>query len=312
VLLISLEDDRDELRRRVRATMIHHGVPGDEVRGWLFLSAPGAAAGKLATTKDGVVTAGELEKHLIEAIERYRIDVVVIDPFVKSHGVAENSNSEVDVVASVLARLAITHNCAVDAPHHVAKGGAEAGNGENGRGASAFKDAARLVYTLTVMSEEEAEGFGVPAAERRLLIRMDSGKVNVAPPAAQARWFKLVGVGIGNGTADYPNGDEVQTVEPWTPPDVWEGLSHTLLNDILSTIDRGLPDGSRFSDHGAAKDRAAWKAVLQHAPDKTDKQARHIIRTWVKTGLLTMEDYTDPTRREPAKGLKVNNTKRPS
>jgi hypothetical protein len=141
---------------------------------------------------------------------------------------------------------------------------------------------------------------------------MDSGKVNVAPHAAQAKWFKLIGVTIGNENADYPNGDEVQTVAPWSPPDLWEGLGHNLLNDILTAIDKGLPDGNRYSDHSAARDRAAWKVVLQHAPDKTEKQAREIVRTWIKTGLLTIEEYVDPARREPTKGLKVNNAKRPS
>jgi RecA-family ATPase len=39
VLLVSLEDDRDELRRRVRAAMLHHGIEPAEVEDWLFLAA---------------------------------------------------------------------------------------------------------------------------------------------------------------------------------------------------------------------------------------------------------------------------------
>ena len=38
VLILSFEDDRDELRRRVRAAMKHHGVSPSDVRGWLFLA----------------------------------------------------------------------------------------------------------------------------------------------------------------------------------------------------------------------------------------------------------------------------------
>ena len=64
------------------------------------------------------------------------------------------------------------------------------------------------------MSADDAALFGVTEAERRSLIRMDSAKVNIAPPATSAKWFRLVGVGLGNGTAEYPHGDEVQTVEP--------------------------------------------------------------------------------------------------
>ena len=63
----------------------------------------------------------------------------------------------------------------------------------------------------------------------RLLIRMDSTKVNIAPPAEAAKWFRLVGGNLGNGNDAYPNVDEAQTVEPWTPPDTWQDLGyHTL------------------------------------------------------------------------------------
>jgi len=60
-------------------------------------------------------------------------------------------------------------------------------------------------------------------------------------------WFKLVGVRLGNGNKDYPDGDEVQTVEPWSPPKTWEGLSSEMLNAALNDIDAGMPNGQRYS-----------------------------------------------------------------
>ena len=41
VLLVSLEDDADELRRRVEAARLHYGIHREELRNWLFLAAPG-------------------------------------------------------------------------------------------------------------------------------------------------------------------------------------------------------------------------------------------------------------------------------
>ena len=41
VLIISLEDDDTELRRRIRAACLHYGISQAALRGWLFLSAPG-------------------------------------------------------------------------------------------------------------------------------------------------------------------------------------------------------------------------------------------------------------------------------
>src|SRR5215472_7510034 len=50
VLIVSLEDDEHELRRRILAAVLHHKIERSELRGWLFLAAPGSAAGKLMLT----------------------------------------------------------------------------------------------------------------------------------------------------------------------------------------------------------------------------------------------------------------------
>jgi hypothetical protein len=119
-------------------------------------------------------------------------------------------------------------------------------------------------------------------------------------------------VPLGNGTELYPNGDEVQTVEPWTPPDVWAGVSNHLANLILTDIEAGMPDGNRYSDGSNVTDRAAWRVVTKHVPDKTEKEARQIIKTWVKNGALVRIEYENPATRKPVKGLRVDDTRRPS
>jgi hypothetical protein len=127
VLIVCLEDDRDELRRRVRAAMLHHGISAADVRGWLFLSAPGLKAGKLAITqKNGNHEIGDLVGNLASVIVRRRIDLVCIDPLVKAHSVEENSNDAMDFVVSTLTGIAIDHDCAVDTPHHTSKGANQA------------------------------------------------------------------------------------------------------------------------------------------------------------------------------------------
>jgi hypothetical protein len=312
VLFVSLEDDADELRRRVRAAMQHHSVKNDEVRGWLFLTAPGGKSGKLMRPDEsGRAVTGGLANALEAAIERHGIDIVIVDPFVKAHGLDENSNTAVDGVMQLLSDMAIKYKIAIDMPHHISKAGGDAGNANRGRGASAMKDAARLVYTLTAMSTEEATTYGVEEPERRRLVRMDSAKVNIAPPPDTAHWFKLIGVPLGNSTEMYPNGDEVQTVEIWTPPDAWADLDTPLLNRILDDIDAGMGKGIRYSGAASSKDRAAWHVVLKHAPDKREPDARRIIKAWMASGLLVEEDYDDPSQRKSRKGLSVNATKRP-
>lgn len=176
-----------------------------------------------------------------------------------------------------------------------------------------MKDAARLVYTLNPMTTEEAEQFNLSEADRRSLIRMDSGKVNIAPPSHEATWFRLIGVPLDNGQGIYLAGDNVQTVERWHPPKTWEGLDSALLNRILDDIEAGCPGGtSRYSTAASAKDRAAWRVVVKHAPDKTEKQAREVIATWVKSGTLFLKEYTDTAARKQFQGLCVNPNLRPS
>jgi AAA domain len=313
VLIVSLEDDASELRRRILAARLHFNIPAPEVDGWLFLAAPGAAGGKLMTTdRHGRAVHGQLSANLEGEIIAHSIDLVMLDPFVKSHGVEENLNSAIDDVAQILSDLAAKYDVAVDVPHHISKGAGDPGNANRGRGASSLVNACRLVSTLMPMSTEEAEAFDISEEDRRLYVRIDRAKVNITRAAGAAKWFRLVGVSLGNESTAYPAGDEVQTAEPWQPPETWAGLDSLLLNRILSAIDAGLGDGNFYTDGNRTIERSAWQVVQRHAPAKSEVQCREVIRTWVKNGVLVPFDYDSPTTRKGVKGLKVDPSKRPT
>jgi AAA domain len=310
VLVVSLEDDAEEMRRKILAAMLHHGITRNQVKGWLFYACPKGI--KLAEIKDGSRQIGLLEKQLRAWIERRRPDLVVLDPYVKLHALEENDNGAMDFVCDLLVTLAIEYDIAIDAPHHTKKGQLAPGDPDAGRGGSAVRDAGRLIYTLTTMSEEEAKTFGINAEDRAAYVRVDKGKVNLAPPARTAEWFKLVGVRLENGDDEYPNGDEVQTVEPCSPPKLWDGLASAILNTVLTEIDTGMPNGQRYTDKGGGTGpRAAWKVVQKHC-NRTEGQCREIIRTWIRNGVLNHEEYDDPIERKPRSGLRLNTSKRPT
>ena len=69
--------------------------------------------------------------------------VVIVDPFVSCHRVNENDNSAIERVAKSWARVAEETNCSVMAAHHNRKTGSEGATVDDGRGASALRDAAR-------------------------------------------------------------------------------------------------------------------------------------------------------------------------
>ena len=190
VLLLSFEDDADELRRRIGAAMKHYDVKEDEVDGWLHFAALGRDDGKIAITdKDGRVVPGELADNLAQLIRQLRLDLIGFDPFVKCHAIAENDNTAMDSVMEVLTDMAKRNMIATDSIAHNNKAQTDPGDANRLRGASAQKDAARLVHTLTTMSREEAQQFGINEMERTSFVRFDRARPCGRIVASIAGWI---------------------------------------------------------------------------------------------------------------------------
>lgn len=311
VLILCFEDGLAEIRRRIRACRLHHNLP--DLKGWLYFAVLTRAHGKLlmqhAPVAEGEPQQPDLAKAIDDLVTRLGVGVLGLDPLKKAHGADENDNTAMDEVMQVLSDMAIARNIAIAAAHHTSKGAMEAGNPDKARGASALRDAARIVKTVTGMAPEEAQLFGIDERTRRVMLRIDNAKVNLAPPT-DTEWLKLVGVSLMNATERYPNGDNVQTVERWEPPDTWAGLHNVLANQILDAIDAGI-DGERYSNHASTREpRQAWRVVMGHI-DKTEPQARAIVDKWIKNGVLEVRQYDSTQAKGKARGLYLNHTKRP-
>lgn len=314
VLMLTFEDGREEYRRRFRAACLHHEIDPAEVGDRLYVQSLNGLGITLARLqRDGTMGETTAPRMLAELIDRLKIDAVILDPWVKVSGAPENDNGAVDFVVRILSGIAEKQNVAVLVAHHFRKAVGVPGDVASARGASSLIDAARVAMTLTPMSQDEGRFYGIPEDERRRLVRLDDGKANLSPLSA-ARWFRMASINIGNGTPDYPSGDNVQAVEAWAPPSTWDGFPSSLLNRVLDDLSSaaGLPDGERYSGSASAKPpRAAWCVVQRHAPDKSEAQCREIIRAWLKSGLLIVEPYVSPSRREERFGLTVDPSKRP-
>jgi hypothetical protein len=310
VVIVSFEDDKDELHRRLEAICRHHKIKPSELKGWLTCRDLNNGI-KLATLDDkGRPQVGPLDSMLRRAIARTGCGFLVLDPFVKLHALMENDNPQMDFVYGLLTNMAQNLNVAIDCPAHTHKGVILAGDADARRGASAQRDAGRLDYTLIRMTESEAEQFGIHPNDRKDYVRLDKAKANMVR-AQKARWFRLVNIPLGNATKEYPEGDDVQAIEKWEPPETWQGAEPETLNAILDAFDRGMPDGRRYSDNRRAEDRAAWKVVQGHCPDKPESACQEMIKAWLKAGVLFRDDYDDPIRRDKQKGLFVDHKKRP-
>jgi hypothetical protein len=284
------EDPMDEIERRIHAAMIHHRLAPADVDGWLFVGS-GRDADLVIAEQDrfNVTVAAPVVDALIRFIEANQIGAVVIDPFVSSHRVPENDNGAIDRVAKAWGRVANVTGCAIELVHHTRKTGGSDVSVEDARGAVALLAAARHARTLRPMSEQEADGLGVERTDRLSYVRVDSGKTNLSPPAADAVWFRLANVHL-------PNGDYVQAASPWTPTDPFAGVTATDLLRVQQIVHAGRGDsGERWRANIQTGDAWAGHAVAQALALDASRprdagRIRELLRTWLGAGALEKVD----------------------
>jgi hypothetical protein len=306
VLLISLEDDDDELQRRIAAVLLHYGIPRSELRGRLFCKH--VKRSKIAQLEGKKRVAGPLEQEIRTAIARHQPDLVALDPFVKLHSLGESDSGDMNFVCDLLSAIAVDEKIAVDIPHHVHKGQLMPGDADAGRGSSGIRDASRLNFTLSVMTEDEAKAFNINPDERFSYIRLDAAKVNLVVRSGKATWFRLIGVPIDNGNVFYPSGDTIQVAEPWAPRNIWADLDGLTIEAILRRIKLGpepLGKGEHYSAKPQAKARAVWRVVKGQRSTFSEAQCRQVIKAWLASGLLVEFDYANSDSKERS-GVRVD------
>ena len=289
VWIFNLEDGTDELERQMSAACAFHNIgPGD---GGDRLHLDSGLVQPICTARedrDGFTLAEEVFGHLAATIRHRQIATVIVDPFVSSHAVRESSNEAIDAIAKRWKRLAQETGCAVVLVHHTRKLGGREATAEDGRGAVALRDAARIVLTLNPMGDKEAEELGIAdPALRRSLVRIDTGKANRAPPDA-ATWIKLESQSLDNGDGLEPS-DFVGVATLWEKPNVFHGLTTW----HLYTVQQGLAAGD-WRESVQAKDWVGHLvANVAGLSAETDKgRIKAIIRTWRKNGALGVEHRT--------------------
>lgn len=207
------EDSLEELKRRVAAILQHNEIPFSLIKGRVALSS-GADRPLLLARGDkrgGVMRLPDVDS-CIEEIKRHEIAVFIVDPFVETHDVQENSNEQIKRVGQLFREIAWRGDCAVLLVHHTSKppqGSTDghAGNMNSARGASALAGIARVVQTIFSMSARDAQQYGIPEGDKHLYVRLDDAKANLSLITGHALWFKRVGVVIENG-------DEVGILQP--------------------------------------------------------------------------------------------------
>jgi hypothetical protein len=307
VWVINLEDPLDELKRRLRALMLHHGVTQAELAGKMFMDSGRDRTFVVAIRDRGSLIVAPIVAAMVAELKRRGITLLIVDPFVASHEGEENRNEEMAFVMSLWARIAKEANCAIWLIHHFRKGG-QAGDAEAIRGAGAIQGAARVMHTLSAMTPEEARAIGVPRDDRGFYVRHDNVKANMAPTAIKADWLRLVSVALGNASLTYPEGDHVQAMESWAPPKMLDGLTWDQIAAILGEIDRGPGGGEYYAMARQARERWAGGVVMRHT-GKGTSQATELLNRWHSNGVLTTGEYLSPSLRRSSACVRVDQVK---
>lgn len=312
--VLNLEDPADEVHRRLAALMRLHGIADHELHGRLFLHHGRERRVQLAEAQGFGVVAFPDQDALTQEARAHGIGLIVVDPFVKSHALDENSNAHMDAAATAWAEVAEGAGAAVLLVHHTRKSGpgAPEHGAEAARGAKSLTDAARSAAVLSAMTAAEAEQLGVSPAERWRHVRLDDAKANLAPLSA-ARWFRLATVALGNATPAYPHGDQVAAIEPWRPASPWAAHSPSELNRVLDRLAAGPAPGCRYAPTRRGRSQSRWAGdVLMQQLGKTEAQAASMVETWLKTGLLVAAPYHDAEQRRTRMGVVVDDRRRPT
>lgn len=309
VWLWNLEDPQEEIERRLTAIIEHYKLQDSlhliEQNLWVN------------SGRDTRICVADYDEHgvlhvtpdidvLAEQIFANGIDVITVDPFVSSHKVTENDNNAMDTVVKAWTRLAEKCNVAVELVHHTRKMGEAQVTAESARGGKALVDAARDVRVLNQMTEGEGEKLEVE--NHRLHVKVHSDKMNLAPPADKADWFKLVSVPLGNGPLGH-EGDRVGVPVPWKPAELFDGITTEQILDVMQVIKDGathLEEAPLWSPSkkGETNERWVGHAVMQ-VLEVSERRAGSMVTAWLNSGVL-VETTTRYKRRNDAKAVVVD------
>jgi hypothetical protein len=306
VLVWNGEDPKVELELRLAAIQKHYGVPDAELGG-LFLVSGRQMPLRISSAQDkGVARLKALIRH-------YRIDVMMVDPFVSSHGAAENDNMAIDGVAKAWSAIAEDCGCAVDLVHHIRKPQASNGNidltVDDARGASALVNASRNARVLSPMGDKVAVQFGIPNRRAYFAIQHDATKANMVPGMVGTDWYHFASVDMDNGEPFPVDGgqpipsDNVGVVERWTPS---APVASQPANIVAAQTE--IAKGSYRMSSQAKGWVGAPIADALGMDAKSDRRViEAIVREWVRDGWLKIVEKLD-SHREMKEFIEVGNT----
>jgi hypothetical protein len=312
VWLLSLEDDRNEMYRRIGAALMHFNIDKSEIGDRIFMTTRQDAPDFLIarSDRDGFHVSHKTVARFASEIVKRDIGVTIIDPYVYAHEINENDNMGQAAVMKALAAVAVATKSSIELVHHSKKPPAN-DRGEPSssdmRGASSITNSSRHGRLVLTMSAADANKMGVEKDKRSRYFSTANVKTSYSPPGHNSKWFKLLSVTLPNGDAD-EEGDGVGVVTRWRPPDPFEVMGVTV--DTLRAVQAEVARTCRADTPYRLSDKTKsgpWIGELiadKTGLDPSIKEERAkialILRAWLNTGALIVDrEWSDGHQKRP-------------
>jgi hypothetical protein len=213
-VILGLEDPEDVLRRRVKniydadehigsdGGLLSYGPPGVSDVGYdknltkrlICKSLVGRELHLLRTGPEGAEQSDQVESLISELKSLGQIELLILDPLSRLHGLEENDNSVGTALINAAERIAQEVGCSVLITHHTGKGNARdrTTDAYSARGSSALPDAARTVLRLITADEGAAGQYSnitPEEIENGQILNLMHAKSNYGP-RAQKIWLR--------------------------------------------------------------------------------------------------------------------------
>ena len=124
LIVYNVEDDRDEQRRRLSATLRQFDATPDDIIGKVFRVGPNSIGTLLARDSDGKLMFTPAMAAVEKLITAEKPDVLIVDPLAELHSEEENDNTALRAVIAAFRALAVRYQMAIVILHHTRKGSA--------------------------------------------------------------------------------------------------------------------------------------------------------------------------------------------
>lgn len=295
VIYFNAEDPKEEIDRRVLAICQHHGIDQEELPGWLW-----TASGRDEELILAVGEAGDIVEPVFDLMGAFAREVepavFAFDPLANMTESPE-TNDVFRRLGKRLSRFADAHDCSVEIVHHTRKLNGKEAEIEDSRGGGALIGAVRAGRVLNPMTQAEAANAGLDTHIDHFRIEA-AGKNNLARPSPHASWFRRVDIRLANG-------DQVASVEPWSWPDAFNGVSAADARRVQLAIDAMADDPPRESSQ--SKQWAGHVVARVLGLDLDDKaaesQVKSMLRAWIKSRALEVVQVRDSRNGRDVKAI---------